>query len=178
MDNNEIPLNIYLDLSKAFDTLDHNILLDKLHCYDIRNTPLDLFKNYLTNRKQHVEIDTKSKMGEIQTGVPQGSIIGPLLFIIYINDIKTSTELFNVITYYADDTTLISTLCSFNSNQQQNSVEQNINEELNKISGWLKVNKLSLNAKKSKFMIFKQVNQKTEPLSLKTSRSPAKRVSG
>ena len=110
--------------------------------------------------KQYVEIDTvKSKMGEIQTGVPQGSIIGPLLFIIYINDIKTSTELFNVITY-ADDTTLISTLGSFNSNQQHNSVEQNINEELNKISGWLKVNKLSLNAKKSKFMILNKLTKK------------------
>ncbi len=57
MDNNEIPLNIYLDLSKAFDTLDHNSLLDKLHYYGIRNTPLDLFKNYLTNREQYVEID-------------------------------------------------------------------------------------------------------------------------
>ena len=149
MDNNEIPLNIYLDLSKAFDTLDHNILLDNLHYYGIRNTPLDIFKNYLTNMKQYVEIDSvKSKMGEIQTGVPQGSILGQLLFIIYINDIKTYTELFNVITY-ADDTTLMSTLGSFNSNQNENSVEQNINEELNKISGWLKVNKLSLNAKKS-----------------------------
>ena len=84
MDNNEIPFNIYLDLSKAFDTLDHNILLDKLHYYGVRNTPLDLFKNYPTNRKQYVEIDSvKSKMGEIQTGVPQGSILGPLLFIIY-----------------------------------------------------------------------------------------------
>ena len=76
----------------------------------------------------------------------------------YINDIKTSTDLFNVITY-ADDTTLMSTLGSFNSNQNQNSVEQNVNEELNKIGGWLKVNKLSLNAKKSKFMIFKHVNK-------------------
>ena len=167
MDNNELPLNIYLDLSKAFDTLDHNILLDKLPYYGIRNTPLDLFKNSLTNRKQYVEIDNvKSKMGEIQTGVPQGSILGPLLFIIYINDIKSSTDLFNVITY-ADDTTLMSTLGSFNYNQNQNSVEQNINEELNKISGWLKVNKLSLNAKKSKFMIFKHVKKTIEPLSLK-----------
>ena len=177
MDNNEIPFNIYLDLSKAFDTLDHNILLDKLHYYDVRNTPLDLSKNYLTNRKQYVEIDSvKSKMGEIQTGVPQlGSILGPMLFIIYINDIKTSTELFNVITY-ADDTTLMSTLGSFNSNQNQNSLEQNINEELNKISGWLKVNKLSLNAKKSKFMIFKRVNKTVEPLSFKIENTNIERV--
>ena len=114
-------------------------------------------------------------MGEIQTGMTQGSIIGPLLFIIYINDNKTSTELFNVITY-ADDTTLMSTLGSFNSNQQQNSVEQNINEELNKIRGWLKVNKLSLNAKKSKFMIFKQVNKKIKPLSLKIENTNIERV--
>ena len=97
-------------------------------------------------------------MGEIQTGVPQGSIIGPLLFIIHINDTKTSTELFNVITY-ADDTTLMSRLGSFNSNQKQNSVEQNINEELNKISGWLKVKKLSFNVTTSKFMIYKHVKK-------------------
>ena len=136
-----------------------------------------LFKNYLTNRKQYVEIDSvKSKMGEVQTGVPQLSILGPLLFIIYIyNYIKTSTELFNVITY-ADDTTLMSTLGSFNSNENQNSVEQNINEELNKISGWLKVNKLSLNAKKSKFMIFKHVNKTVEPLSLKIENTNIERV--
>ena len=88
------------------------------------------------------------------------------LLYIYINDIKTSTELFNVITY-ADNTTLMSTLGSFNHNQNQNSVDQNINEELNKISGWLKVNKLSLNARKSKFLIFKHVNKTIEQLSLK-----------
>ena len=87
-----------------FNTLDHNILLDKLHYYGIRNTPLDLFKNYLTNRKQYVEIDNvKSKMGEIQTRVPQGSILGPLLFIIYINPLSYLMLL------HADDTTLMST---------------------------------------------------------------------
>ena len=111
----------------------------------------------------------------VQSKYHQTHILGPLLFIIYINDIKTSTELFNVITY-ADDTTLMSTLGSFNSNQNQNSLEQNINEELNKISGWLKVNKLSLNAKKSKCMIFKRVNKTVEPLSLKIENTNIERV--
>ena len=85
MDHNETPINIYLDLSKAFDTLDHEILMAKLEYYGIHGTPLELVKSYLTNRKQYVEIeDTKSKMLVISTGVPQGSILGPLLFIIYI----------------------------------------------------------------------------------------------
>ena len=85
MDNNEIPFNIYLDLSKAFDTLDHNILLDKLHYYGVRNTPLDLFKNYLTNRKQYVEIDSvKSKMGEIQTGACLKDLFLDHCYLLYI----------------------------------------------------------------------------------------------
>ena len=88
MDENEIPINIYLDLSKAFDTLDHNILLYKLNHYGISGSSLKLIESYLTNREQYVEIDnTKSKTQKIKTGVPQGSILGPLLFLIYINDI-------------------------------------------------------------------------------------------
>ena len=80
MDHNETPIHIYLDLSKAFDTLDHNILLAKLHYYGIHGTPLELVKSYLTNRKQYVEIKgTKSKMLDTSTGVPQGSFIGPIL---------------------------------------------------------------------------------------------------
>ena len=86
MDHNETPINIYLDLSKAFDTLDHEILMAKLQYYGIHGTPLELVKSYLTNRKQYVE-DTKSKMLDISTGVPQCSILGPLLFIIYVNSL-------------------------------------------------------------------------------------------
>ena len=87
MDNKEIPINIYLDLSKAFDTLDHSILIDKLEFYGVKGVTLDLLKNYLTNRKQYVEFeDAQSDMLNISTGVPQGSILGPLLFIIYTND--------------------------------------------------------------------------------------------
>ena len=82
MGHNERPINIYLDLSKAFDTLDQEVLLAKLQYYGIHVTPLELVKSYLTNRKQYVEIeDTKSKMLDISTGVPQGSILGPLLFV-------------------------------------------------------------------------------------------------
>ena len=83
MDKNETPINIYLDLSKAFDTLDHEILLEKLNYYGIRDTSLKLFQSYLSERKQYVEFEgINSEMKEIKTGVPQGSILGPLLFII------------------------------------------------------------------------------------------------
>ncbi len=100
MDKNETPINIYLDLSKAFDTLDHQILLNKLEYYGVRGTSLNLFQNYLTNRKQYVDYDNvKSSVIEITTGVPQGSIIGPLLFIIYINDMSKVSNIFAFIIY-------------------------------------------------------------------------------
>ncbi len=83
IDKNETPINIYIDLSKAFDTLDYNILTQKLEYYGIIRNNLDLFQNYLTDIKQYVEFDsTKSDELDINTGVPQGFILGPLLFII------------------------------------------------------------------------------------------------
>ena len=84
MDNNETPINIFLDVSKAFDTIDHNILLDKLNYYGLDDTAIKLFRSCLTNRYQYVQIENaKSPLLEINTGVPQGSILGPLLFIIF-----------------------------------------------------------------------------------------------
>ena len=131
MDHNETPINIYLDLSKAFDTLDHEILMAKLQYYGIHGTPLELVKSYLTNRKQFVEIeDTKSKMLDISTGVPQGSILGPVLFIIYVNAFALSSEKFTFV-MYADDATLTSTLDTFSTNELNGNTYSSINIELN-----------------------------------------------
>ena len=144
MDVGEIPLCIFLHLSKAFDTLDHNILLHKLNFYGIKNNAFHLMQNYLTNRKQYIDFDeSNSGMSNITTGVPQGSIIGPLLFIIYINEIVSAKKIFTPI-IYADDTTLFSTINSFNL-QNRSSISHNINSELSKILLWIQVNKLSLN---------------------------------
>ena len=150
MDHNETPINIYLDLSKAFDTLDHEILMAKLEYYGIHGTPLELVKSYLTNRKQYVEIeDTQSKMLDISTGVPQGPILGQLLFIIYVNDFALSSEKFKFV-MYADDTTLTSTLETFSTNELNGNTASSINIEQNKISEWLKLNRLTLNVQKIK----------------------------
>ena len=113
MDNGNTHFAVYLDLSKAFDTLNHSILLDKFKFYGFRGTSIDLIKHYLSNRKQCVEIDRlRSSYINISTGVQQGSILGPLLFIIYMNDLPNASRLFKCINY-ADDTTLIANLNDF-----------------------------------------------------------------
>ena len=133
LDKDEIPINIYLDLSKAFDTIDHIILIDKLKYYGVHGTNLNLVSSYLENRKQYTEIDNiKSNMLSIITGVLQGSILGPLLFIIYINDFAQASQMFNFL-IYADDTILSSTLNVFSDNTHDRNLESLINEELVKI---------------------------------------------
>ena len=160
MDKNEIPINIYLDLYKAFDTLDHKILLDELEYYGVKRVALSLIGNYITNRKQYVEIeDEKPEMPNISTGVPQGSILGPLLFI------AKASQKFNFI-MCADGTTLSSTLDSFSTYEQNGNVELVINTVLSKISEWLKLNNLSLNLSNNMYMLFKTARRKsvTSPL--------------
>ena len=107
IDNKKVSLSIFLDLSNAFDTLDHDILLSKLEYYGIKSTSLKWFASYLRGRSQNVDSDgLHSSVRSIKTGVPQGSILGPLLFMIYMNDINISSQKLNFI-LYADDTTLI-----------------------------------------------------------------------
>ena len=107
LDNDEIPFSVFIDLSKAFDMLDYKILLNKLQFYGFDNISLLWFQNYLTNRQQYVQVyDFTSHLQPICAGVSQGSILGPLLFIIYVNDIHFASNIFKV-TMYADDTTLL-----------------------------------------------------------------------
>ena len=147
MDRCKIPTNIYIDLSKAFDTLNHSILLEKLQYYDVTGTSLSLLDNYLSDRCQYVKYNGhRSNTLPITTGVPQGSVLGPLLFLIYINELPMVSDVFNR-WMYADDTTLY---C----NIDQNVSEEVINNELSKVSQWLVANKLSINVTKTKYMVF------------------------
>ena len=105
LNQKKITLSIFLDLSKAFDCINHGILLKKLQKYGIRGEPLKLFQSYLTNRSQYTTVNNiPSDTNNITCGVPQGSTLGPLLFIIYVNDLPLSTKL--KVRLFADDTNL------------------------------------------------------------------------
>ena len=169
MNNGQCPINIYMDLSKAFDTLDHSILLKKLEYYGICGLENKLLCNYLSNRHQYVEYNrTSSSTRSISTGVPQGSILGPLLFLIYINDLPKASTLFDML-MYADDTTLY---CNINTLIN----ESIINDELDKIKIWLSANKLSLNIGKTKYVIYHSINKQIIYPNLKISNIEIERV--
>ena len=177
MDKMNTPISIFLDLSKAFDTLNHSILLEKLQYYGIVGTAFDLMKSYLTNRQQFVEVDnTESQMLPLNTGVPQGSILGPLLFLIYINDIAKASNIFQFV-IYADDTNLNTSLEIVAQRSGRGSINDILNGELTKVSDWLKCNMLSLNVSKSKYMIFHKPQKKIMKLQLKINDIEIERVS-
>ena len=140
-------LGIFLDLSKAFDSVSHTILLKKLEFYGVRGVILEWFKNYLTTRQHFTEINgIKSSLKATKCGVPQGSILGPLLYLIYVNDIENATSL-NILSF-ADDTTL------FKSASNIPELVRDVNIQLQNLSTWFNANKLCLNVSKSNFMLF------------------------
>ena len=152
LEKKEIPCCVFLDFAKAFDTVNHKILLGKLNHYGIRGNVLQLIESYLTDREQCVQVnDTTSGYETIKHGVPQGSILGPLFFIIYINDIARSSDILSFY-LFADDTTLLY------SHKNIEILEQTMNKELVHVSNWLVANKLSLNVKKSNVLLFKSRN--------------------
>ena len=151
MDKKLDTIGIFMDLSKAFDTIDHKILLKKLKQLNFAETSLNLIKSYLNDRTQCVEIlGELSNFKTITLGVPQGSILGPLLFILYINDINNVSDLFDSV-LYADDTTL-----TYSPTRTLDAIHTSnvINSELDKFNQWFRANKLSLNVTKTNFMIF------------------------
>ena len=146
-DNGYYTAPIFLDLSKAFDCVNHNILLKKMHFYGIRGIALDFFKSYLSDRKQFVEVGGLiSSVLQVICGVPQGSTLGPLLFLLYINDLPNTSN-FKII-LFADDT------CLHLSDKNPIVLEQICNLYLGFVDDWFKANMLTTNLKKaSKFML-------------------------
>ena len=143
LEKGDYALGIFLDFSKAFDTVYHSILLNKLHNYEIRGIGLDWFNNYLKNTEQFVTNNSVTSNNlQITFGVPQGSILGPLLFLLYINDLSTVSDA-SLPFMFVDDTTFLYT------GNNLNILTYNINTELIKIDEWLKCNKLSINIKKT-----------------------------
>ena len=154
LDENKIACGIFIDLQKALDTVDHTILLKKLAHYGIRGLENDWFKAYLNNRYQFVSINGyESNKLIMKHGVPQGSVLGPLLFLIYINDLNNAIKYCGV-QHFADNTNLLI------SNTSPKQIQKYINLDLKNLCKWLWANKISLNTSKTELLVFKHPNKK------------------
>ena len=160
---------IFLDLSKAFDTVNHNILLRKLEYYGIRGVAHNWFKSYLDNRKQFVSVGNNTS-GLLSCGVPQGSVLGPLLFLLYINDIQNCTSVFDI-HLFADDSNL------FYADKNLRTLETTVNNQISYVFEWLCANMLSLNVEKSNYIIFHPVQKKiNHQVNISLKSQPLKQV--
>ena len=169
-----LPIAVtFLDLAKAFDTVNHKILLDKLYAYGIRGKGHQLIESYLSNRKQKVRIGShESDLGIIDTGVPQGTILGPLLFLLYVNDLVAKMSE-NSILSYADDTAVIA------KGKTWKDVENQMNKYLKEVSIWLRLNKLTLNIQKTVYTTFGNYSDSVPSvnnINIKINEEPLERV--
>ena len=153
---------VFLDFSKAFDTVNHSILLNKMEQCGIRGVPLQFFTSYLANRQQYIAIGNArvSSQQAVTSGIPQGSSLGPVLFLIYINDLPNCSSVLSF-RIFADDTNV------FASANYLRSLEQLINTELKKVKHWCDTNKLSINFSKTNFMIVKSPRKKDLAVNIK-----------
>ena len=162
-ENNLNTMSVFLDLSKAFDTLDPNILMKKLEIYGKRGTALNWFRSYLSERKLRVkcEVSSESKtqysdLYDVEFGTPQGSCLGPLLFLLFTNDLYLNVDHCSVI-LFADDTTI------YKSHRNTNYLRWCVEQDLKSISDWFKANKLTLNLDKTVNVFFGNGKIKNKP---------------
>ena len=141
----QFTLGVFIDLSKAFDTVDHSFILKKLKLYGITEKNLAWFESYLSNRKQYIEIGENSKtdLKYVTCGVPQGSILGPLLFLVYVNDLPNASRLLGPI-MFTNDTNL------FFNHKDIKHLFTVVYDKLINIKDWFTANKLSLSVEKTK----------------------------
>ena len=143
---------IFMDLAKAFNSVNHRILINKLEHYGVRGIAINLIKSYLTNRIQYtVSKEKPSNLLPVTIGVPQDSVLGPFLFLVYINDLPNSCN--SEVLLYADDAVL---LCN---DKTRNEIKDKSEMEVQKIENWVIANKLTINYSKSNFILFSNQSQ-------------------
>ena len=148
-DDNEFACGVFLDFKKVSDTVNHGILLKKLKHYGVRRHAFKWFTSYLTSRKQYTKINNiDSQISDISYGVPQGSVLGLLLFLIYINDLNRAVT-FSYIQHFADDTNIIYR------HKSLRKINQRINYDLRNIAEWLRANRIALNTDKTRTVLFR-----------------------